>query len=67
MVARLRHHVGDAVIEGKGIVDVRTVSKDVSLSPSQSRNVRRAPSKADYYVDSVADIHSLLEELIKIS
>lgn len=86
MVTRLRHHVGDAVIEGKGIVDVRSVSKDVpclQVDPAMcagddvtdedmfevckglSIRVGRVPSKADYYVDGVADIHSLLEELIK--
>ncbi|XP_075541569.1 uncharacterized protein LOC142575798 isoform X1 [Dermacentor variabilis] len=88
MVERLRRHVGDAVIEGNMIIDVRTVSKDVAclkVNPAVcagddvtdedmfdvcnglSIRVGRAPSKADYYVDSVADIHSLLEELIKIS
>ncbi|XP_064471702.1 uncharacterized protein LOC135385972 isoform X4 [Ornithodoros turicata] len=29
MIERLRLHVGDAVIQGNGIVDIRTVSKDV--------------------------------------
>lgn len=88
MVERLRHYVGDAVIEGNRIVDVRTISKDVpccQVNPALcagddvtdedmfdvckglSIRVGRAPSKADYYVDGVADIHSLLEELIKIS
>ncbi|XP_050050517.2 uncharacterized protein [Dermacentor andersoni] len=88
MVERLRRHVGDAVIEGNMIIDVRTVSKDMAclkVNPAVcagddvtdedmfqvcnglSIRVGKAPSKADYYVDSVADIHSLLEELIKIS
>lgn len=88
MVERLRHLVGDAVIEGNRIVDVRSISKDVpclQVNPAMcagddvtdedmfevcnglSIRVGRSPSKADYFVDGVADIHSLLEELIKIS
>ncbi|XP_077509814.1 uncharacterized protein LOC144120898 [Amblyomma americanum] len=88
MVTRLKQLVGDAVIEGKGIVDVRTVSKDVPcahIKPAMcagddvtdedmfdvctglSIRVGRAPSKVDYYVESVTDIHRLLEELIEIS